>query len=1679
MNRKILVFLSLLAFFGCKIEKFDYLPKYGDDSDHSVLAAGFLKGQLNPPSIDWRIEPGIGKITLRWDGIKSAVKYNIYRADSDTSENWEKIGESNEADSKGFFFVDKIDMSGSQSKQYSYRITSVKHNGIESRMSIAKTETTTTGTYQPSYDGNKVISSKGNIPGSGETIIVKWKKIKSASRYIVRRAEVLDAVAQTYGHILDVGLVVQPTGYVEDVEFSDCVEIREGFAIEPGKSYYYWVMPVNSEGVPALRSDFFRDSGFLPALPVLSLDAVSVKKSTGVGVSWSYDNSGLDFIPSGYIVERSAYPGGDAEITQNENGTSWTDPLLGEIKEYPAKRFYRVRAVKDLGSDGKVISRASEELMVLIVSDSSLNTIPANVQASEASVAYPNQIVISWDAVPSDDLSDDGVDKPDFTYSVYRSTEPSKNYSKIGVVGGKVFYDTALTFTDGEENIVKTTADPDTIYYYRVSVLSSEENESLLSDASSGYVLSPPTNLAGENNGDNVSLTWVASVSPLVESYELNRNGWVTPKTLAKDLTSYVDLDIEAGQSYSYTLRIVDKKGNFSGYSNRLDIVSLNVPDFIEIEKMQYAVGAGIPLKWNIVETSDGYRLYRVSGVNTPKKGSFVKEISNKDTLEFLDDTATKNVAYNYYITTFKNIEGRVVESAFSSPVRGSILGDVESVYLSPVFSDLGVFSENVKVIWDVVEGAISYEVEYSIGGVNLTIVSVDTASYIVNDVGLSLVSVKVSPVSKNGKGATSDAASYAYGNEMSPPVNVVASKGKFADVIQLSWAQPANIPQGKVIEKYEIFRGNVSLGFATETSFVDTLEDISVVPGKSYFYAVRAISSGDVAEAISEYVEGFVLGKPSSVYASEGWYQDKIRIFWNPARGANRYLLSVNDLPSFIIDHSEDNGRLYFDYSVDVADVGKDFTFVVSSESDSAFSPSSEKVLGYVLEPVQGLEASKGNFKNYTEIRWILDPKADWYRIYWTDSLDNSWNSIDTLGDLISIEGESYLSYKHTPPVAYNTTPLYYKVQAAKGDAYLGYVDLTSLDGAAVGFMLKPPMSFSVSDNGTLDTNPLDGWSAIDASKVIIQWTSGVTASVGDGLEYYLEYLPIKASGSTIKAIELTVDGSFYQEISDIVPGTPAEVKVYARKTIDGELFVSDPVVYSGSYIPTFNPPKVIVPVETDFGISRQGVDKEMTVKWCSHTGDSVLQYKIERAMNTNSSFTALASVPRVSGTTVYSDSGLVNSLVTEGASGAYFYRVCSINKDNYQSTPSSPIALYKLSESVDRNTIIPSRRDFVDKIQLQWKHVPGVDYYEVSATSQYTGKVYKSIAGLGSVSKVPSVISNIVYDFKGGYDSTNTLISNVFPGEYSFSVRPVISFSRNASDMTALVATILTDKQGSESACDSKGLRELTAKEWIMEVQREIYASLGSLNGIEWRDINKSTNTQYAFSGNSVVIGNNEGIPSENLIYKKDANGKDVLIISCWRAVPGGINWAYRNIRGDFIEFLNISKLGIMTIDSQQRKFKWCSYFWKGSGDVDSNYRKDFSVVVSGNYPGVLNVYGQVNWTGGNTSGYLVKMVGVAAKAVVAGDSDEQKLLANQYNHTNAAFDKPYTFIRMNKDMIGKEVDVTVSSNIIQETSTGEGLATYYENDTVINQNLGAGFKGAFKIGWENGALEQFSVN
>ena len=379
-------------------------------------------------------------------------------------------------------------------------------------------------------------------------------------------------------------------------------------SLRDGVTYRYTVraMDKNNKFVSDYNKDGYSNTFFAPPV-ISSLQNVF----GGVTVKWS-KNSAID----SYRIYRKTKNTGWKRIGNSDNG-SFTDTTAESGISYT----YTLRA---LDAENNLVSYCNGGKSVTYVKAPTIYKIENTATGSK----------ISWGKCS-------GASK----YRVYYLQ--NRSWKALGNT-------TATSFT---HNKLKS----ETKYTYTVRCLDSKGNFASGYDknGTSNIFLNPPkiSSLANINGG--VEIKW--NTLKDADSYRVYRKTKNTSWTRIGNTESntFKDTNVQSGVAYTYTIRCIDKDGNFaSGYDKNGTRNTFIAPP--AISKVSKA-GKGNLVKWKSVPKAAGYRLYRKT-INT----SWSRLADVCEGTSYTDTSAKKGNVYSYTLRCLDK-NGNLISSYISN----------------------------------------------------------------------------------------------------------------------------------------------------------------------------------------------------------------------------------------------------------------------------------------------------------------------------------------------------------------------------------------------------------------------------------------------------------------------------------------------------------------------------------------------------------------------------------------------------------------------------------------------------------------------------------------------------------------------------------------------------------------------------------------------------------------------------------------------------------------------------------------------------------------------------------------------------------------------------------------------------------------------------------------------------
>ncbi len=561
----------------------------------------------------------------------------------------------------------------------------------------------------------------------------------------------------------------------------------------------------------------------------------------------------------------------------------------------------------------------------------------------------------------------------DKKFYVYRKAASETKWKKIGT-------SSKTSYTD--KNVTNGVT-----YTYTVRTASSTNLSSYdTKGISTMYIVTPSLKSISIAKNGNVTVNWnaVSGAKGYLVYKSVNGSKWTqiakitNPKTLTYKDTS----EKKSGETYTYTVRAFN--GSYKSYYVTSGISTMFLTTPTVTAKNDYTVeqGSSVKVSWDSIAGAKAYRVYRKA--STDKSWSVIADDVTEKV--YYDKTAQSGVKY-YYTVRAKN----------ASYMSGYTATSLLTVLSTPLLSDAVVTDTGVKVTWQAVGGAESYNVfRRTLSGAWENI-GTTTATEFID----STESSANTPYLYTVRAVLGDLKSNYMINGIGNFVNIASIDAMFENnpeantaFVNLTWI-------GVNADSYEIYRsqnGATAVLVATiPATEARTYIDDTIVQGSSYTYTVKPIKQGKLSiNATSETISWDFPPVPvvpvlATPYYANSEYADRIEIRWDKVETAETYDIYRKTADSdwvYLATLSKDDEPVYID-----TDIETDITYYysvkgVASDRDSLFDNEGKEVMlkGPVEEIqdifVQVTDDPSGNGEKIVTLAWESNEKASLYKV-------------------------------------------------------------------------------------------------------------------------------------------------------------------------------------------------------------------------------------------------------------------------------------------------------------------------------------------------------------------------------------------------------------------------------------------------------------------------------------------------------------------------------------------------------------------------------------------------------------------------------------------------------------------------------------------------------------------------
>lgn len=476
----------------------------------------------------------------------------------------------------------------------------------------------------------------------------------------------------------------------------DITSVSQSFTgLDAGKAYQYVILPYQKSGQTIT---YGRLSDVVTARPMLAKVTLKAESAAynKISLSWN-ERSGA----SGYNIYRQNSSGKYEVIKKITTGstTSYTDSGLTLNKRY----YYKIVPFRT--ADGKDYEGNASEVV-------SAKPILDKAKISSVAGKDDKTIKVTWKKVSGAN-----------GYEIYRSTS-SKSGFKLAkrVTSGKT-----LTYSNGGLTLGKT-------YYYKVRAYRNVNGKKVYGEWSS--VVKGQTTLkqvkslkAKTEDYTTIKLTWkkVDKAEKYQVYYATSKNGTYKKLATVSD-TEYTYSKPTCGQTYYFKVRAMKTVNGKNGYGSYSSVVSKSTKiskPAIRIDKTAYN---SITLAWDEVTGAQKYEIF----VSSSKDGTY-KSLGTTKNTSYTHKNLELEKTYYYKVTAIRQKYTTGYSTVKSAKTT---LGKLTGLEVTKYYDG------NLKITWDKVDGATSYQVyrstvkddddEYK------RIASVTANSYIDSDVSSS-----------------------------------------------------------------------------------------------------------------------------------------------------------------------------------------------------------------------------------------------------------------------------------------------------------------------------------------------------------------------------------------------------------------------------------------------------------------------------------------------------------------------------------------------------------------------------------------------------------------------------------------------------------------------------------------------------------------------------------------------------------------------------------------------------------------------------------------------------------------------------------------------------------------------------------------------------------------------------
>ena len=420
------------------------------------------------------------------------------------------------------------------------------------------------------------------------------------------------------------------------------------------------------------------------------------------------------------------------------------------------------------------------------------------------------------------------------------------------------------------------------------------------------------------STSDGVQLQWnaVKDAYKYRVYYKNRNNDWVRMTETAS--TSYIDADVRDGATYTYTIRCVDKYGNFiSDYDTTGKKHTYHILETPAITSLE-STPEGVKLSWDAVENTiddapTRYRVYYKSA-----KYGWRKMTETTDTA-YVDADVSKNSTYTYTVRCV-DAKGNFVSKYNATGWKHTYQG-VNTPQFTEIINEL----EGVRLKWNAIDNVYAYRVYRRSGNDWLRVAEVKDTEYLDEDLAAGetyLYTIRcVNSAGSFVSDYNADGWSVKYKGIATPQITALTAQN---DGVSVTWDAVENAID------YRLYRKTPGGSWTRLAQLSDTAYfDGDITQNTDYLYTVRCVNKrgGFMSDCNYDGWKVSYKGVDTPQIAEIESNADGVRFTWEPVEGAVRYRVYRKTAGQSWTRLAEQTDTAYFDKS---AQLGTEYLYTV-----------------------------------------------------------------------------------------------------------------------------------------------------------------------------------------------------------------------------------------------------------------------------------------------------------------------------------------------------------------------------------------------------------------------------------------------------------------------------------------------------------------------------------------------------------------------------------------------------------------------------------------------------------------------------------------------------------------------------------------------------------------------------